>query len=275
MIERALADSDLVVEAVESVWGADERSAPGRATVISALDSKQGRIELQGGLPKEIFNAWTQPEDIGVSRHQAFGEEPCLACLAWPRRARLNQGEKIAAALGESELRVAYYLGNKIPVGQPLPASMVKGTRRLSLPDDSATWSERSLLGDLIERYQLPPGPFEALTDLQVDQLYRDAVCAGMLIEHAGDRRGADVSVPLAHQSALAGILLATWLVVDRVPALRALRASATQARYDVLRGGEQEWPRNRNCEERCLCSDSDFLDGYRQRWPAPADMAG
>jgi hypothetical protein len=93
-------------------------------------------------------------------------------------------------------------------------------------------------------------------------------VCAGMLIERGGDRRVADVSVPLAHQSALAGILLATWLVVDRVPALRALRPSATQARYDVLRGGVQVWPRSRGREERCLCCDPDFRSAYTQRWP-------
>jgi hypothetical protein len=93
-------------------------------------------------------------------------------------------------------------------------------------------------------------------------------VCAGMLIEHAEDRRGADVSVPLAHQSALAGILLATWLIVDRVPELRALRPSATQARYDVLRGGVQVWPRSRGREERCICCDSDFRSAYTQQWP-------
>jgi ThiF family len=266
VIERALANSDLVVEPVESVWGADQRSAPGRATVISALDSKQGRIELQGGLPKEIFNAWTQTEDIGVSRHQAFGEEPCLACLAWPKRARRNESEKIAEALGESELRVSHYLGNKTPVGQPLPAAIVKGTRRLPLPEGTNTWSERSLLADLIDRYQLPPGPFEALAVLQVEQLYRDAVCAGMLIEHRSERED-DVSVPLAHQSALAGILLATALVVDRVPELRSLRPDTTIARYDVLRGGEQHWPRPRGREERCICRDADYVAAFAARW--------
>jgi hypothetical protein len=99
-------------------------------------------------------------------------------------------------------------------------------------------------------------------------------VCAGMLIEHAGDRRVGEVSVPLAHQSALAGILLASWLVVDRVPALRALRASATQARYDVLRGGVQVWPRVRGRVVRCLCSDPDYRHRYRERWPDPTPAA-
>jgi hypothetical protein len=268
LIARALGGHGLTVETVDGRWGEDERTGPGQQTVISALDSKQGRIELQAGLPREIFNAWTQPEDTGVSRHQAFGSDPCLACLGWPKHARPNESQMIADALGEHELRVILYLGSGIPAGQPLAPAQLLPTGRLALPGGAAAWSQRSLLTDLIERYQLPPGQFEQLGALPVRALYRDAVCAGMLIEHAGDRRGADVSVPLAHQSALAGILLATWLVVDRVPALRAFRASATQARYDVLRGGEQVWPRNRNREERCLCSDSDFRDAYRQQWP-------
>jgi len=268
LIERALADSGVAVEPVEGTWGADERTAPGRETVLSALDSKQGRIELQGGLPRELFNAWTQPEDIGVSRHQAFGTDPCLACLAWPRRQRPSRSEMIAAALGESELRVVHYLGNETPVGQPLAAEMIQATGRLSLPSDAATWAERSLLDDLIERYQLQRGPLEALAGLRVGELYRDAVCAGMLIER-GAGREVDVSVPLAHQSALAGILLATTLVVDRVPELRELRPDATIAKYDVLRGGEQHWLRPRRREQRCICSDPDFVAAFATRWGA------
>jgi hypothetical protein len=267
LIERALEGSRLVVEQVASFWGADERTAPGRETVISALDTKQGRIELQAGLPREIFNAWTQPEDIGVSRHQAFGEAPCLACLAWPTRARPSRSEMIAEALGEHELRVSHYLGNNIPVGQPLPAPMIQGTRRLRLPDGAATgWAERSLLGDLIERYELPAGPFKNLGGLMVEQLYRDAVCAGMLIEH-GAGRERDVSVPLANQSALAGILLACALVVDRVPELRARRPEASVARYDVLRGGDQHLPRPRGLQDHCICSDTDYRTAYSDRW--------
>src|SRR5215831_5805728 len=44
LIERALADHGLAVETVEGRWGEDESTRPGQQTVISALDSKQGRI---------------------------------------------------------------------------------------------------------------------------------------------------------------------------------------------------------------------------------------
>jgi hypothetical protein len=267
LIERTFADHPLRVEPVATKWGADSRTAPGRETVLAALDTKQGRIDLQAGLPREIFNAWTQPADLGVSRHQAFGEAPCLACLGWPDRARPSESELIAGALEEEELRVSLYLGSELPVGAPLPVEQIRGTRRLSLPDDPALWSQRSLLEDLIARFDLPPERLQPLASLGIRALYRDAICAGMLIEHRGRERDDEVSVPLAHQSALAGILLATWLVIDRVPELRALRPSDPVARYDVLSGGEQVWPRPRARAERCFCHDTDFLNAYRERW--------
>jgi hypothetical protein len=267
LVERALQRHGLKVEAVPTRWGESDLSAPGRGTVLSAFDTKQARIELQAGLPEEIFNAWTQPEDVGVSRHQRFGSDPCLACLGWPQHQRPSRSEQIAESLGENELRVVRYLASGLPVGQPLSPEQLQPTRRLPLPDDAHTWVERSLLEDLIQRYELPRQQFEPLGILPVDALYRDAVCAEMLIKHRGENLGADISVPLAHQSALAGILLATWLVVDRVPELRALRPRQCQARYDVLRGGQQVWSRHRERTSACLCSDPDFLAAYEQRW--------
>ncbi|MCW3033120.1 MAG: hypothetical protein JWM60_1465 [Solirubrobacterales bacterium] len=274
LIARAFEDHELEVVPVPTRWGEDEHTAPGRETVLSALDSKQGRIELQAGLPRELFNAWTQPVDVGVSRHQRFGEDPCLACLAWPRHARPNETKLIADALGEHELRVGIYAMLGVPVGAPLPADQIKGSLRLDVPSDAGAWAERSLLDDLVAHRGLPGEPFAAFKGVGIRALYRDVVCAGMLIEHVG-ARDPEVSVPLAHQSALAGVLLATWLFVDRVPALRELRPAAAQARYNVLRGGgEQIWPRERGRQARCLCSDPDFRDAYAARWTLPTASA-
>ncbi|MFL5833352.1 MAG: ThiF family adenylyltransferase [Solirubrobacterales bacterium] len=266
VIQRVMADHPLVVEPVSTAWGKDARTAPGRDTVLSALDSKQGRVELQSGLPRQLFNAWTQPEDLGVSRHQAFGEAPCLACLAWPHQARPSESARIAEALGEHELRVLGYLLGGITVDQPLQQDQLHGTLRLPVPPDADQWLRRSLLDDLIDRYELPQEQRRPLAKLHVSALYRDAVCAGLLMEHR-QNRDEEISVPLAHQSALAGIMLATWLIANAIPTLRVLLPDATQARYDVLRGGAQIWPLNRGREPRCFCSDPDFRDAYGERW--------
>jgi hypothetical protein len=271
LIYRALAQHGLDVTQIPTSWGASEETAPGRETVLVALDSKQGRIELQAGLPREIFNAWTQPADIGVSRHQLFGKEPCLACLGWPKEARRGRTALIASALGESELRVSSYLLGATPVGQPLAPEQIRPTLRLPRPEEADDWSKRSLLDDLIERRGLRDEQFAGLGTLTVEGLYRDAVCAGMLIEHGEGGPEPELSVPLAHQSALAGILLASALIVDRVPELKERRPQETIARYDVLRGGRQVWSRPRERQAECICQDPDFLAAWQKRWGVPS----
>lgn len=269
LIARALEHHPLTVEPVLSQWGIDERSGPGGDTVLTALDTKQARIEVQSGLPREIFNAWTQPEDVGVSRHQAFGSEPCLACLGWPTRPRPSDSELIADALDEHELRIVLYLVNGVAVGSPLPLPL-QGTARLPLPEHAERWAQRSLLDDIIERRGLPREQLQPSAAAGVGRLYSDVVCAGILLDSASRDRHAEISVPLAHQSALAGVLLATWLVVDRSPELRALRPADPQSRYDVLRGGRQRWTRERGRQPGCICADADFLAAYARRWPEP-----
>jgi ThiF family len=270
IIEKAFAHHPLVVTPVATVWGADARTEPGQRTVLAALDTRQGRVELQASLPREAFNAWTQPEDVGVSRHQAFGEQPCLACLGWPKHERPSDSHLIARRLQESEARVVSYLLQGVPVGSPLEPQQISNTNRLAVsPEEAQRWTEHSLLSDVSERFQLSAGDIAAIATLPITHLYRDVVCAGVLLEKQGEQRDAELSVPLAHQSALAGVLLATWFVIDHVPELRAMRPLQPQARYDVLRGGAQIWPRDRGREPRCLCFDNDFLNAYAQRWPA------
>ena len=54
---------------------------------LVALDSPEARIAVQASLPGPLYNAWTHPADVGWSRHERFGEDPCLACLYWPDEA--------------------------------------------------------------------------------------------------------------------------------------------------------------------------------------------
>ena len=269
LVHRALADHDLRVEKVKTLWGADQRSSPGQDCVLAALDSSQGRIELQAGLPRELHNGWTQPQDLGVSRHEAFGVAPCLACLYWPTQPRPSETELIAGALGEHELRVVLYRQHDHPIGQPLPPEAIVGTGRLSLPDNHPTWAERSLLSDLIGRYELDAAEWQTYGNVQVQELYRVRVCAGILLEERDPARHRDVSVPLAHQSALAGILLAVSLLSARDPNLRAARPEATQTRYDVVTGGLQVLARPRQREKNCLCGDPVFAARYATIWPS------
>jgi hypothetical protein len=147
---RATTGTALTAIPAPTMWGIDRRSGPGAARVaLVALDSAADRIPVAACLPGRAYNAWTQPADVGWSRHENFGSEPCLACLYYPDRPRLNDHELIANALRQPPLRILSYLITRTPVGAPLPH--IATVPDLPTPPDASTWTSRPLLDDLAE----------------------------------------------------------------------------------------------------------------------------
>ncbi len=191
-----------------------------------------------------------------------------MACLYIPRGPKPSHSELIARALGQHELRVLRYIVDQVPVGAPLPGQP-QLTLRLALPPEASAWTERSLLDDVAVAFGRDPGELIEFAGLTVELLYRDGICAGMLHGADGGNRAEEVSVPLAHQSALAGVMLAIEFFVARSPALRGHRPELPELRYDVLRDNPQVLPTPSSRRDGCICEDVDFLDAYAARWAA------
>jgi hypothetical protein len=105
LVARALNGSRFETVYRECCWGDDELTMDNVEAVCTAVDTEAVRIGIQAGLPRKIYNAWTQPADLGWSRHEKFGDDPCLACLYWPNRPRPSHHELIASAVRQHELR--------------------------------------------------------------------------------------------------------------------------------------------------------------------------
>ena len=84
LVSRALKQPTLEVICYDPLWGTDPQFMHDLQTVCVGVDTAAARIGIQAGLPRHIYNAWTQPADIGWSRHERFGDDPCLACLYVP-----------------------------------------------------------------------------------------------------------------------------------------------------------------------------------------------
>lgn len=266
VLAEQLTGSGITVEQVPTIWGADARTQAPAETVLAALDSIAGRIELQASLPRRIYNAYTQPLDIGWSRHETFGDDACLACLYWPTGPRQHRHEIVGAALRQHPARVLRYL--VIPglvIGQPIPPQ--------HLPPDidpalASRWAEVSIAQDVGEALFADPEALSSRAGARVDDLYHD-MCAGALLPTVSGDRDREVVVPLAHQSALAGIMLATQLLVAEQPELATLRELQPQARFDVFRpASPQRLPLAR--ASGCICGDRYYIDAYRARWQQP-----
>lgn len=211
--------------------------------VLSALDSAADRRAVQASLPAWIVNAWTQPGDLGVSDHR-FGVGACVACLYLPSGSRPNEDELIAAALAVPdrllEVRAALYNG-----APPSP----------ELLDAIAT-------GLSVERHHLEP-----FAESPIRRLYVQGVCGGDIVPLA--QIGAptrELHVPLAHQSALAGVLLAARFTRHAA----GLRSPITESlRVDVMRDVTPAAPTPMAPDPRgiCLCQDDDYIDAYREKW--------
>jgi len=217
--------------------------------VLVALDSAADRRAVQASLPKWIANSWTQPGDLGISVHNHFdGLGACLACLYLPSGRIPNEDEIVARALGVpgmlNEIRTLLHTGKG--VSRQLIESVAAGLGR---PVED------------VLRYEGRP----------VRDLYVEGVCGGGLIPlgSAGTPPRA-LHVPVAHQSALAGVLLAAALVrrsllgeeegtlITRVDILRAVPNYVTQP---ALKAGNG----------LCICEDSEYVAAFRAKYSKTA----
>lgn len=243
---------------VASVWGGDERSEPRRDNVLVALDTARDRLRVAAGLHGRVFNAWTQPADLGWSRHEAFGVEPCLACLYYPDHPRPSQDEEVAAALRQHRLRILSYFATNQPVG--LALREVSPVADLPAPPQAQDWLTVPLLADLVATGIVAVEQAADWADKTIRQLHVDGICGGALLRLGAGELGEEFAVPLAHQSALAGVMLAVQPFLADIPELRDLRSPAIENRLDLLAGLPQVVSRPRTRTAGCLCSDAAYL---------------
>lgn len=225
---------------------ADYADAGGRMErVLVAVDSGRDRRRIQASLPAWLANAWTQQGDLGLSTHPQFGVGACLYCLYLPTGAIPNEDEVVVQAL-------------KIP-------ERLMQVRELLFRDGVAP---RELVDLVVSRFGLPPQAGEMFDGRRLRELYVDGVCGGGLVQLGGGPTAPNLHVPLAHQSALAGILLASSLVVQlanaNVPGTRITQ-------LDVMKPLAPELTRNAQPDPRgiCICQDPDYRSAYVGKWPA------
>ena len=212
-----------------------------------ALDNSEDRIFAQASLPRRIFNSWTQADNLGVSRHD-FLTTACVACLYLPTAERSDLDDLVAGALkfqGEQDLRlVREYLDTERPLDR---AMLAKIAQQVGV-------AESVLL------------PFE---DAPLIALYHRAACGGIILHFGGELGSAvsQVEVPMAFQSALAGIMLAAEVVVDAA----GLRPDQLPVRTELnlLRplSGTLCTPEAKHPSRRCICQDDDFISAYRAKY--------
>jgi len=217
--------------------------------VATALDSAADRVEVQGTLPKAIVNGWTQPGDVGVSRHDFLGEDACLACLYLPDRQRRNEDEIVAEELRMPERLLE--IRKMLHTGEPVGPAFIELVAQAA---------------------GIEPGPLFSFAGLSLRAFRAKAIC-GEAILPAPDADQTELQVPLAFQSAMAGIMLAAEIVGRRIEPDRRL---PTKSVIDLLRPvpGRLNVPvlKADSALARCVCADPDYIAAFRRKYGSVAN---
>jgi hypothetical protein len=211
------------------------------ASVAVSVDNVEGRRIVQALLPHLAINGWTSDRGLGASWHPFADAGPCLACGYHPRGQAMGQFEIIAAAFGMNKDRVGQlWVTNagleKSDLEQVAAALHVK---RSSL----MTWRGR-----------------------RIQDLYSGVRCGAVALDLSGV--GRIEAVPLAHQSALAGILMAAELIKRTDASLQ--RRSQTEPYVvwdDVLHPAPKIWTQRRDRRRGCICGDAIYQARYTAKW--------
>jgi hypothetical protein len=213
---------------------------------LLGLDSARDRRSAQAALPRWIANAWTQPGDLGVSVHPRFGVAgACVACLYLPNGKVPNEDELVSQTLNvpQFQMQIRTLLYN----GAPL---------------------QRDFLEVVADAVNLPVDALLPFEGRSIRELYVEGFCGGAVIPlgEAGRPRQ-ELHVPLAHQSAFAGVLIAAALVRS---ALGADPPMTSATRLNVLQGvgTDLTQPVQPRRDGRCLCDDPFFCDRYVAKYP-------
>src|SRR5581483_682602 len=196
---------------------------------------------VQGLLPRTIVNGWTGERALGTSWHRFLNNQACLACLYHPTGPGPSATEQAARALGLSTER----------------ATVLWLTRQPLSSDD---------LRVIATTLEVPREQIDGWANKTLGELYTDVVCGAAPIGLKGVGR-VEV-VPLAHQSALAGILMAAELVKRTDSQFNSRSQPEPLVSWDdVLRPLPSIWTKPRSKEPGCICGDEIYSAAYAAKW--------
>ena len=96
---------------------------------------------------------------------------------------------------------------------------------------------------------------------------YTEAVCGGVILSLSSAASRSNVEVPMAFQSALAGILLGAEVFLD-AGGIRK-RPMLTTTTIDLLKplGSYLSFAHQKHPSGKCICQDNDFVHRYREKY--------
>jgi hypothetical protein len=241
-----LKSSRLKVVAHQQSWGEylASRNNWRLDRVAVAVDSANARREVQASLPRWIVNAWTQPGDIGISRHYFLEPQACLMCLYFPDGTQKSEDQLVAEAIGMTD--AVLEIRNMLYMGTPLSGEF---------------------LNRIAVARRIDPNSLLRFANQPLRTLYVEGICGGALLEMDTNPGVQRMEVPMNFQSALAGVMLSAELVANAAGFKDHTFPVTT--RIDMLKplGSYLSLPAPNHPSGRCICQDPDYIAAYRVKY--------
>jgi molybdopterin/thiamine biosynthesis adenylyltransferase len=207
--------------------------------VIVAVDNIETRLNVQAALPKLIWNAWTDTGEgtlrYGIGRHMINGDYECLACSYFPKK-EVSEIKMIATRTGfpEGEIRERLSKNDIITNEDIQRVAKNKGFPLDKLVVNIGKSFKEFLHGEC-GLFRLPSAEMHAIT-------------------------------PAPHTPVLAGLLLATQLVLSRIKSTESNVIEST-ADFDALGIPNPNCIIKKRKNPNCFCSDPDYVKVYNSKW--------
>jgi len=242
-VEHAAASLDATGVEVHPICGRFEDAVDDRVaeTLVVSVDNVDGRRAVQAVLPRLAINGWTSERGLGASWHEFGTKGLCLACEYHPTGPGKSQFELIADALGLTAARVG---------------TLWVFSQGLANAD----------LETIANHLNVECGSLDEWLGKPIQDFYAGVVCGTVALDLLGI--GRLEAVPLAHQSALAGVLMVAELIKRTDASLRTRAQEAPMIVWDdVLHPAPRIWTQTRERREGCICGDPVYQRHFASKW--------
>ena len=209
--------------------------------VVSAVDNVWTRLNIQAGMPKTLWNGWTDANTgtlrYGIDKHSILGKYACLGCSYYPSGDSPSQMDLDVLLTGFAREEIE----------QKLQQNAVCTLQDLQ--------SVSSKSGIQIERLRPNAGkPFR-------DLLHGD--CGVFALRSLGQ----DVVAPAPHVPVLCGILLATQVILKHLELPSNAITINSSADFDAFGIPNRNCIMNKQKKSECFCSDPIYQNAYKEKW--------
>jgi len=208
--------------------------------VAVMVDNIWTRLNVQAGLPETLWNAWTDVSRgtlrYGIGRHTIDGDYECLGCAYYP----------LGKSPDEMELNAIMTGLPKEEIQQKLQQNAICTIQDIQKVSGLTGIPIQNLLPNVGK-------PFQNL-------LHGDCSVFTHRIQ------GNDVTAPAPHVPVLAGIILATQVILRKLD-LSSDFQLIESADYDAFGIPNSDCIINAKKNSDCFCNESVYKKAYEEKW--------